>query len=80
MSVYIKRGAQGNWRNNVVSLFPEFYNPDPVDGTAEIVPLRIQVSDYNFNIQEAGKPASAYRQDNANWIGPGWKIWSRKES
>lgn len=73
MSVYVKRGIQGNWHTNTASIFPDLYERN---STVEHNPLQIKLSDYNFGISENG---GWYGTTSAPWVQPSvpWEIYSR---
>lgn len=74
MSVYIKRGIQGNWHSNTAESFPEYYDPAT---TKEKSPLQIQISNYTLGISEEG--STDYTPKPITWVKDGntWQIWSR---
>jgi hypothetical protein len=76
MSVYLKRAVQGNWHSNIVSLFPEAYDPR-VTTIEQGDELKIEVKSDDPIIKENGQ---RYAKKRAGWVKDGdnkWKIWSK---
>lgn len=76
MSVYIKRGIQGNWHSNISTMSTDIYDNSKSNKTVEKQRMRIRSYDYGLSIREG---SSSYSRKSASWIsdGRGWRIWSK---